>query len=309
MKKKFLIVIGVLLGVIALVGGGVVVHNKVQSNKENKAIEEKKLEEKKKKEEEKEKEKLEAEKEKKKLEAEQEAQRLNEENDQKIADLKVRKSNLQAKEITLKVQKNEEFMNNGFTERYYQLGNELSDLSDEIRAVEREIDDLEDNTFEPVYEDEEDFTDVEDFISDFTEDTQDKTESIFEFSKYMFIIPLVLFITVFAVIVTIAIKSTKNFGSMIHGVSTKEMLNDLSDVAVKMAKDLNPTYKEFKCPNCNASLDPENTEIKKCTYCGAKLYKTVNTGHTNKSHAHKSHSHTSSSHSSNTHDSNSHKTK
>ena len=307
MKKKFLIVIGVLLGVIALVGGGIVVHNKIQSNKENKAIEEKKLEEKKKKEEEKEKEKLEAEKEKKKLEAEQEAQRLKEENDQKIADLKVRKSNLQAKEITLKVQKNEEFMNNGFTEKYYQLSNELSDLSDEIRAVEREIDDLEDNTFEPVYEEEDvdvGFTDIEDFISDFTEDTQDETESIFEFSKYIFIIPLVVFITVFFVIVTIAIKSTKNFGSMIHGVSTKEMLNDLSDVAVKMAKDLNPTYKEFKCPNCNASLDPENTDIKKCNYCGAKLYKTVNTAHT-----HKNHSHTSNSHNSNTHDSNSHKTK
>lgn len=39
------------------------------------------------------------------------------------------------------------------------------------------------------------------------------------------------------------------------------------------AKEINPEYKSFKCPNCGASIEG-NSDIEKCAYCGEILIKT-----------------------------------
>ena len=287
MNKKFLIIIGVVFCSIALIGGVIVTNSKIRMRDEEQKIEENKTQTTNA-------EKEQEDKEDKKLKAEQEAERLKQENDKKIADLKSKKADLEAREITLKLQKNEEFMNNGFTQRYYELSNELSDLTDEIWDVEREISDLEDKTFDVDYDEiEDEMNEIVDKFKDNPIGNVDSNKKSFEFSNVFMFLPIIMFITVFISILVVSIKNFRNVGSMFSGNSTKDMLNDLSDVAVKMAKELNPTYKEFKCPNCNASLDPENTDIKKCNYCGAKLYKTVDTGHIHKNSSHQSNSHKS----------------
>lgn len=287
MNKKFLIIIGVVFCSIALIGGVIVTNSKIRMRDEEQKIEENKTQTTNA-------EKEQEDKEDKKLKAEQEAERLKQENDKKIADLKSKKADLEAKEITLKLQKNDEFMNNGFTQRYYELSNELSDLTDEIWDVEREISDLEDKTFDVDYDEiEDEMNEIVDKFKDNPIGNVDSNKKSFEFSNVFMFLPIIMFITVFISILVVSIKNFRNVGSMFSGNSTKDMLNDLSDVAVKMAKELNPTYKEFKCPNCNASLDPENTDIKKCNYCGAKLYKTVDTEHIHKNSSHQSNSHKS----------------
>ena len=144
--------------------------------------------------------------------------------------------------------------------------NRHCELVDEISKLENSI-----NLDEAV--------DIIDDITDMTENesvvSNDNSNKNSLFDMF-FIIPIIMFVVVFVFIVISIVRSSKHMSMMTNSTTTKEMLNDLSDVAVKMAKDLNPTYKEFKCPNCNAALDPENTDIKKCNYCGAKLYKTVN---------------------------------
>ena len=276
MNKKFLIIIGVVFCSIALIGGVIVTNSKIRMRDEENKIEENKTQTTNA-------EKEQEDKEDKKLKAEQEAERLKQENEQKISDLKIKKDALESKEITLKLQKNEEFMNYGFTQKYYELSNELSDLTDEIWDVEREIDKLEAKTFEVDYDAlEDEMNEIVDNIKDNSIGNVDSNKKSFEFSNVFMFLPIIMFITVFISILVVSIKNFRNVGSMFSGNSTKDMLNDLSDVAVKMAKELNPTYKEFKCTNCNASLDPENTDIKKCNYCGAKLYKTVDTSHKHK---------------------------
>ena len=193
--------------------------------------------------------------------------------DKKLADLEAKKKDLEAKEISLKLQKNEEFSNNGFTQRYYELSNELEDIADEIWDVEREISKLENSiNLDEAVDIIDDITDMTENESVVSNDNSNKNS----FFDIFFIIPIIMFVVVFVFIIISIVRSSKHMSMMTNSTTTKEMLNDLSDVAVKMAKDLNPTYKEFKCPNCNAALDPENTDIKKCNYCGAKIYKTVN---------------------------------
>lgn len=246
MKKKVIVVLSVVLVVAALIGGVVLINQKQQAAKE-KEIQQ-----------------LQEQKEREKIIAEQERQKQQEENEQKLADLEAKKADLEAREISLKVQKHEEFMNNGFTQRYYEVDNELNTISKELIDIEFEISRLKDNTFNDISS-----------IVDNTVNRFDDNEERIDVSKFIFIVPIVMFVIVFIVIIVTIIRSSKNMSSMLNGTSAKEMLNNLSDVAVKMAKDLNPSYEEFKCPNCGSSLDPENTEIKKCEYCGAKLYKTV----------------------------------
>ncbi len=187
------------------------------------------------------------------------------ENDKTIDDLEQEKDDLEVKLAKLKAEQSTEFHANGFSEKYYLLGDEIDDIQDEIWDIEKEINSLE---FEAVVEEQKETT---------------KNNSIFKVS-FVFLIPVVMFVVVAIIIIMTFVRNSRNMTSLMNGNSTKEMLNDLSEVAVKMAKDLNPTYKEFKCPNCGAALDPENTDIKKCNYCGAKLYKTVNTDN---NHSHK----------------------
>ena len=253
MKKKVIIVLSVVLVVVALIGSVVLINQKQQVAKE-KEIQQ-----------------LQEQKEREKIIAEQERQKQQEENEQKLVDLEAKKADLEAKEISLKVQKHEEFMNNGFTQRYYELGNELNTVSKEIIDVEFEISNLKDNTFN-------DISSIVDNKVNMLDENEDEISNSFGVGRFIFVIPIVMFVIVFIVIIVIFIRSSKNMSSMLNSTSAKEMLNNLSDVAVKMAKDLNPSYEEFKCPNCGSSLDPENTDIKKCEYCGAKLYKTVNKG-------------------------------
>lgn len=228
MKKKLVIIIGVIIVVLAFIFGGIAINNRIKA-KEQEAI----------------------------LVDDTAKEKHMEKITEKIADLEVKKSDLEDQVVSLKAEWNKEFMSNGFSQRYYEIEKELKDISAEISNINSEILTLKlDSTSDEV-----------DQANNVVDD------SVFSLTKVLFLVFIVIFVVAVVVIIFGFIKGSK---SMMTG---KDMLNDLSDVAVKMAKELNPTYKEFKCPNCGAALDPDNADIKKCGYCGAKLYKTVNTNH------------------------------
>ena len=183
-------------------------------------------------------------------------------NNAQLEELYASKEELENKEISLKVEKNQEFMSNGFSQRYYELENELKNVNAELTDIENKIDKIKNS----------------DVLDDFKNNNDDTTDLITENehnNEFIYFIPFIIFGIAFVVIVISVIFSAKRGGSFSTN-STKDMLNDLSDVAVKMAKDLNPSYEEFKCPNCGSPLSAENEDVKKCSYCGASLYRTVN---------------------------------
>ena len=183
-------------------------------------------------------------------------------NNAQLEELYASKEELENKEISLKVEKNQEFMSNGFSQRYYELENELKNVNTELTDIENKIDKIKNS----------------DVLDDFKNNNDDTTDLITENehnNEFIYFIPFIIFGIAFVVIVISIIFSAKKIGSFSTN-STKDMLNDLSDVAVKMAKDLNPSYEEFKCPNCGSPLSAENEDVKKCSYCGASLYRTVN---------------------------------
>lgn len=183
-------------------------------------------------------------------------------NNAQLEELYASKEELENKEISLKVEKNQEFMSNGFSQRYYELENELKNVNTELTDIENKINKIKNS----------------DVLDDFKNNNDDTTDLITENehnNEFIYFIPFIIFGITFVVIVISVIFSAKRGGSFSTN-STKDMLNDLSDVAVKMAKDLNPSYEEFKCPNCGSPLSAENEDVKKCSYCGASLYRTVN---------------------------------
>ena len=183
-------------------------------------------------------------------------------NNAQLVELYASKEELENKEISLKVEKNQEFMSNGFSQRYYELENELKNVNAELTDIENKINKIKNS----------------DVLDDFKNNNDDTTDLITENehnNEFIYFIPFIIFGIAFVVIVVSVIFSAKMGGSFSTN-STKDMLNDLSDVAVKMAKDLNPSYEEFKCPNCGSPLSAENEDVKKCSYCGASLYRTVN---------------------------------
>lgn len=183
-------------------------------------------------------------------------------NNAQLEELYASKEELENKEISLKVEKNQEFMSNGFSQRYYELENELKNVNAELTDIENKINKIKNS----------------DVLDDFKNNNDDTTDLITENehnNEFIYFIPFIIFGIAFIVIVVSVIFSAKRGGSFSTN-STKDMLNDLSDVAVKMAKDLNPSYEEFKCPNCGSPLSAENEDVKKCSYCGASLYRTVN---------------------------------
>lgn len=183
-------------------------------------------------------------------------------NNSQLEELYASKEELENKEISLKVEKNQEFMSNGFSQRYYELENELKNVNAELTDIENKINKIKNS----------------DVLDDFKNNNDDTTDLITENehnNEFIYFIPFIIFGIAFVVIVVSVIFSAKRGGSFSTN-STKDMLNDLSDVAVKMAKDLNPSYEEFKCPNCGSPLSAENEDVKKCSYCGASLYRTVN---------------------------------
>lgn len=183
-------------------------------------------------------------------------------NNAQLEELYASKEELENKEISLKVEKNQEFMSNGFSQRYYELENELKNVNAELTDIENKINKIKNS----------------DVLDDFKNNNDDTTDLITENehnNEFIYFIPFIIFGIAFVVIVISVIFSAKRGGSFSTN-STKDMLNDLSDVAVKMAKDLNPSYEEFKCPNCGSPLSAENEDVKKCSYCGASLYRTVN---------------------------------
>ncbi len=183
-------------------------------------------------------------------------------NNAQLEELYASKEELENKEISLKVEKNQEFMSNGFSQRYYELENELKNVNTELTDIENKINKIKNS----------------DVLDDFKNNNDDTTDLITENehnNEFIYFIPFIIFGIAFVVIVISVIFSAKRGGSFSTN-STKDMLNDLSDVAVKMAKDLNPSYEEFKCPNCGSPLSAENEDVKKCSYCGASLYRTVN---------------------------------
>lgn len=183
-------------------------------------------------------------------------------NNAQLEELYASKEELENKEISLKVEKNQEFMSNGFSQRYYELENELKNVNTELTDIENKINKIKNS----------------DVLDDFKNNNDDTTDLITENehnNEFIYFIPFIIFGIAFVVIVVSVIFLAKRGGSFSTN-STKDMLNDLSDVAVKMAKDLNPSYEEFKCPNCGSPLSAENEDVKKCSYCGASLYRTVN---------------------------------
>lgn len=183
-------------------------------------------------------------------------------NNSQLEELYASKEELENKEISLKVEKNQEFMSNGFSQRYYELENELKNVNTELTDIENKINKIKNS----------------DVLDDFKNNNDDTTDLITENehnNEFIYFIPFIIFGIAFVVIVVSVIFLAKRGGSFSTN-STKDMLNDLSDVAVKMAKDLNPSYEEFKCPNCGSPLSAENEDVKKCSYCGASLYRTVN---------------------------------
>lgn len=183
-------------------------------------------------------------------------------NNSQLEELYASKEELENKEISLKVEKNQEFMSNGFSQKYYELENELKNVNTELTDIENKINKIKNS----------------DVLDDFKNNNDDTTDLITENehnNEFIYFIPFIIFGIAFVVIVISVIFSAKRGGSFSTN-STKDMLNDLSDVAVKMAKDLNPSYEEFKCPNCGSPLSAENEDVKKCSYCGASLYRTVN---------------------------------
>lgn len=183
-------------------------------------------------------------------------------NNAQLEELYASKEELENKEISLKVEKNQEFMSNGFSQRYYELENELKNVNTELTDIENKINKIKNS----------------DVLDDFKNNNDDTTDLITgneHNNEFIYFIPFIIFGIAFVVIVISVIFSAKRGGSFSTN-STKDMLNDLSDVAVKMAKDLNPSYEEFKCPNCGSPLSAENEDVKKCSYCGASLYRTVN---------------------------------
>lgn len=183
-------------------------------------------------------------------------------NNAQLEELYASKEELENKEISLKVEKNQEFMSNGFSQKYYELENELKNVNAELTDIENKIDKIKNS----------------DVLDDFKNNNDNTTNLITENehnNEFIYFIPFIIFGVAFIVIIISIIFSAKKIGSFSTN-STKDMLNDLSDVAVKMAKDLNPSYEEFKCPNCGSPLSAENEDVKKCSYCGASLYRTVN---------------------------------
>lgn len=183
-------------------------------------------------------------------------------NNAQLEELYASKEELENKEISLKVEKNQEFMSNGFSQKYYELENELKNVNAELTDIENKIDKIKNS----------------DVLDDFKNNNDNTTNLITENehnNEFIYFIPFIIFGVAFIVIIISIIFSVKKIGSFSTN-STKDMLNDLSDVAVKMAKDLNPSYEEFKCPNCGSPLSAENEDVKKCSYCGASLYRTVN---------------------------------
>lgn len=184
-------------------------------------------------------------------------------NNTQLEELYASKEELENKEISLKVEKNQEFMSNGFSQRYYELEKELKNVNAELTDIENKIDKIKNSDV------------LDDFKNNNNDDTTDLITENEHNNEFIYFIPFIIFGIAFVVIVISIIFSAKKVGSFSTN-STKDMLNDLSDVAVKMAKDLNPSYEEFKCPNCGSPLSAENEDVKKCSYCGASLYRTVN---------------------------------
>ena len=197
-------------------------------------------------------------------------------NNAQLVELYASKEELENKEISLKVEKNQEFMSNGFSQRYYELENELKNVNAELTDIENKINKIKNSDVLDDFKNNND--DTTDLITENEHNNDDTTDLITENehnNEFIYFIPFIIFGIAFVVIVVSVIFSAKSGGSFSTN-STKDMLNDLSDVAVKMAKDLNPSYEEFKCPNCGSPLSAENEDVKKCSYCGASLYRTVN---------------------------------
>ena len=60
-------------------------------------------------------------------------------NNAQLVELYASKEELENKEISLKVEKNQEFMSNGFSQRYYELENELKNVNAELTDIENKI--------------------------------------------------------------------------------------------------------------------------------------------------------------------------
>lgn len=135
----------------------------------------------------------------------------------------------------LKGKENAEFRKNGFSEEYYKLENQIKDTEKKISKKD-----------------------------------------------YNIIVVLIIAVPIILIIgggILISFATSLSFAG-VFALTTKRIaetsgrVNRIIDKAIEEQEaNKEYEYKEFKCPNCGASLGSEKEATKKCKYCGASLHR------------------------------------
>ena len=147
---------------------------------------------------------------------------------------------LKEQKIKLQAEKNEVFYQDGFSEEYYRIDQELTDINEKIQHTEL-------STSAP---------------------------------SIIFTISGILFIIIFGSAVVLIFKTIsshkiiQNSTQNSNTSNLENMAKIIGNMAVDMAKEMNPEYKSLKCPNCGAAL---TDNLDECEYCHAPLIKVVAT--------------------------------
>lgn len=158
---------------------------------------------------------------------------FNYKNEQKEIEL----AELREQKVQLQAQKNEIFAQEGLSEEYYRVSEELTEVT---RKLQRN--------------------------SVFGSSSM--------FTIFGLIFALTFGLAIFTIFKR-SLAVHKKVDDILIDNNTEEiekMANVLGKVAVNMAKEMNPEYKSLKCPNCGAPLK-DDVEI--CEYCDTPLTKVV----------------------------------
>lgn len=165
-------------------------------------------------------------------------------------------SEYQSKINELEVSRTKEFQSNGFSDKYYEIAEEISTLQDKISKLKEENMKLQSESFiNEIMEDDDTYE------SDVSANSPKKSFSPFNI-MFIFVIIFIIIVVVIFIIIFVGIIKSKN------------TFHKITDIAIEKNKQ-EEKYVKFVCPNCGATLDGERDEIKECKYCGSKLYKTM----------------------------------
>lgn len=150
------------------------------------------------------------------------------------------------------------------------IGKNISDnkkIDSEIEVIEKEIDELKEkksNTssmFEQAQIDQE----IMRLDSEITSLEFDKK------TNYPFIIVPILMITIVSCTIVYNIGNREQIMARQKQMH-QERFEMFGKAIANAAKEINPEYKVFTCPNCGANIDGDE-DIETCTFCGTKLTK------------------------------------